>query len=80
MYGASCTTVQQQYINATGDNLVTFEPCLNDPKCPNYCSSEYEILAVKLLSNTSSEQYQEVKVCWSAAEILLKVGFMLLRV
>ena len=68
-----CTTVQQ-HINATGENLVTFEPCL-DPACLQYhCFTQYDIVAVNLLSSTSSQPDQEVKLYWNNLEVLLMVS------
>lgn len=65
-----CKTVQQ-HINATGENLIMFEPCLNDPDCLQHCLTQYDIVAVNL---TSSQPDQEVKLYWNSLEVLLMVS------
>jgi hypothetical protein len=63
----------QQHINATGENLVTFEPCL-DPACQHHCLTQYDIVTVSLLPNTSSQPDQEVKLYWNDVKVLLMVS------
>lgn len=60
-----------RYINASGDNYVTFKPtCLEDSACQNHCPTKnYEITTVTL-SGTN----QGVRVYWSDVEVLLKVS------
>ena len=60
-----CNTVQR-YINASGYNYVTFEPCLSDKSCPNYCWGEYEIIEV-----TSMDR--EAIPHWNKKQVLLVV-------
>ena len=69
-----CTTVHR-YVNAiaSGNNYVSFEPCLSDRSCQDHCSAhdQYQITSAVAVDNSNNEQ--KVKAYWNNEEVFLEV-------
>ena len=71
-------TTVQRYINASGDNYVSFETCLNDNSCQKGTYSQsatlHQITSVALYQGVNNNNHREVKAYWNNEQFLLKVG------